>query len=198
MALLHSAERVYPVFMAIKTARWARADLERFPRDGNRYEVLDGELLVTPQAAFDHQGVSMRLAFALHGYCSAHGVGVTVGPGAVIFGENELQPDIEVVGGVSFPTQKTWEDLPYPILAVEILSPFSASRRRDLNTKRLAYLKLGIAEYWVVDLDKRCVHVWSTGHAEAIVMDALTWRPSPALPAFELALDDLFGPSAAE
>jgi Uma2 family endonuclease len=186
------------VVMAIKTARWTRHDLERFPRDGNRYEVLDGELLVTPQAAFDHQGVSLRLAVALYGYCDAHRIGITVGPGAVIFGKNELQPDLEVVGGVTFPTRKTWEELPYPILAVEVLSPFSVSRRRDLDTKRIAYLKLGIPEYWVVDLDARCVHVWSNGHPEKIVTDLLTWRPDPAIAAFELPLDQLFGPPPSE
>ena len=186
------------MFMAIKAARWTRHDLERLPRDGNRYEVLDGELLVTPQAALDHQSVSMRLAVAIYAYCNAHGVGIAVGPGAVIFGDSELQPDIEVLGGVSFPTRKKWDELPYPILAVEILSPSGASRRRDLESKRVAYLGLGIAEHWVVDLDARCVHLWSNGEPERIVTDLLTWRPNSAIPAFELSLDDLFGPPSTE
>jgi Uma2 family endonuclease len=181
--------------MAIETASWTREDLERFPRDGNRYEVLDGELLVTPQAAADHQYVSLRLGAALYNYCNSHGTGLAMGPGAVIFGKSELQPDLEVLPAGLHLRGKKWEALPYPTLAVEILSPFSASRARDLDTKRKAYLELGIPVYWVVDLDKRCVHVWSNGRAETIVTDVLHWHPDPAIVAFRLPLDELFGPA---
>ena len=48
--------------MATKTRRWTRADLASLPDDGNRYEVLDGELFVTPQAAYRHQRIAFRLA----------------------------------------------------------------------------------------------------------------------------------------
>jgi Uma2 family endonuclease len=185
------------VFMAIETAkRWTREDLERFPRDGNRYEVLDGELLVTPQAALDHQGVVGRLFFALFGYCLAHGVGEVVGPGAVIFGRNELQPDCEVLPSGSVMRGKSWQEAAYPILIVEVLSPFATSRRRDLVTKREAYLKLEVPEYWVVDLDARRVHVWSGGQSERIVSDVLLWQPDPAIAALEIRLDDLFAARA--
>ena len=181
--------------MAIKTARWTRHDLERFPRDGNRYEVLDGELLVTPQASPDHQVVAARLFVALYSYCKTHRAGLAVGPGAVIFGKNELQPDIEVFGDNSYRPGRTWNELPYPILVVEVLSPFAVSRRRDLDTKREAYLRLGIPEYWVVDIDQRHVHVWSSGRDEAIVSDLLRWTPNAAIAPFELPLDQLFGPA---
>jgi Uma2 family endonuclease len=182
--------------MAIKSARWARDDLERFPRDGNRYEVLDGQLFVTPQATPDHQIMALRLTIEIHNYCWAHGVGVAVGPGAVIFGENELQPDIEVLPAGGYQPRKKWADFPHPILAVEVLSPFNASRRRDLDAKRKAYLKLGIPEYWVVDHEARHVHVWSGRRAEKIVTDVLRWNPDPAIVPFELPLHELFGPLA--
>ena len=180
------------MFMAIETAEWTRDDLERFPRDGNRYEVLDGELLVTPQAAPDHQFVALRLTIALHDYCNEHGVGLVLGPGAVIFGKNELQPDIEVLIRGSVQRGKTWEEMPYPILAVEVLSPFAASRRRDLDDKRKAYLGLGIPEYWVVDHEKGYVHVWSGGRAVKIVSDILRWHPNPAVAPLEVVLAELF------
>ncbi|HEV8410962.1 MAG TPA: Uma2 family endonuclease [Gemmatimonadaceae bacterium] len=180
--------------MAIESAtkRWTRKDLERFPADGNRYEVLDGELLVTPQAALTHQIVAVRIASALHVYCELHGVGVTTGPGAVIFGKNELQPDCEVLPPGSVKRGNTWEDVPCPLLAVEVLSPFAVSRRRDLDAKRKAYLGLGIAVYWVIDHEARRAHVWSGGRAERIVSDVLTWQPDPAVAALEIQLEDLF------
>src|SRR6185369_2826864 len=74
---------------------WTRADLARLPDDGNRYEVLDGALLVTPQASLPHQRVAFRLAVAIDAYTARHGVAHVVGPGAVPFGANELQPDVQ-------------------------------------------------------------------------------------------------------
>jgi Uma2 family endonuclease len=182
--------------MAVKSARWTKEDLERFPRDGNRYEVLDGELLVTPQAELDHQVVAARLFSALYAYCMERGVGSAVGPAAVRWGKNELQPDIEVIPGYKFGTGQTWDTAPRPNLVVEVLSPFAASRFRDLDAKRKAYLRLGIPEYWVVDLEHRRVHVWSGGHDEAVVTDALRWNPNPDVAPFELPLEQLFGPTA--
>jgi Uma2 family endonuclease len=183
--------------MATKPARWTRDELERFPEDGNRYEVLDGELLVTPQAAPDHQVVAIRLATALYTYCSAFGVGLAVGPGAVVFGENELQPDIEVIPGDSYRPGRKWSDFPPPILAVEVLSPAGAARGRDLDLKRKAYLRIGIPEYWVVDLYERCVHVWSAGREETIVRDVLRWNPNPEVDTFEITANQLFGSAGA-
>lgn len=178
--------------MATENARWTRFDLERFPEDGNRYEVLDGELLVTPQAAPNHQSVAMRLSYALYHYCEATLVGETVGPGAVVWGKNELQPDIEILPVGSIRRGSEWEEFPAPMLVVEVLSPFAVSRRRDLDVKRIAYLTLGVPEYWVVDHENGQVHVWSGGRAVKIVTDVLRWHPDPAIAPLEISLDKLF------
>ena len=78
---------------------WTRADLARLPDDGNRYEVLDGQLLVTPQATYAHQRVAIELAMRLEIYARQHAVAHVVGPGAVPFRKNELQPDVQVIPG---------------------------------------------------------------------------------------------------
>jgi Uma2 family endonuclease len=178
--------------MATETTRWTRFDLERFPEDGNRYEVLDGELLVTPQASPMHQLVVARLMGALFNYCKTNRVGLGLGPAAVVWGANELQPDIEVLPVGSITRESEWEQLPCPLLVVEVLSPFAVSRRRDLDVKRIAYLKLGVPEYWVVDHASRQVHVWSRGHAVKIAADVLRWHPEPAIAPFEIDLTTLF------
>ena len=180
------------MFMPIETAEWTREDLERFPRDGNRYEVLDGELLVTPQASVDHQFVGGRLFGKLFTYCEAHRTGLACSPGAVIFGRNELQPDIEILPPGSVRRGKKWDEMPAALLVVEILSPFAVSRRRDLETKRDAYLRVDVREYWVVDHDENRVHVWSGGRDETIVTDVLRWQPDPSVPALEIELGKLF------
>ncbi len=175
---------------AVRTRLWTRADLARLPDDGNRYEVLDGALLVTPQAAFEHQRVATRLAVALTRYCDAHGIGVVVAPGAVPRGRSELQPDVQVVPGTP-PRRAKWTSLPRPLLVVEVLS--DSTSRRDLGVKLDAYLRWGIAEYWVVDIDARCVHVFRPGGPEGRVIDAvLTWQPVAGVPALALQLNELF------
>lgn len=169
---------------------WTRADLARLPDDGNRYEVLDGALLVTPQAAFRHQRVAMRLSFALHAYCERHGIGVVVGPGAVPHGESELQPDIQVVPGPVAP-DADWTELPRPMLVVEVLS--GSTRTRDLGIKRDAYLRWGIPTYWVVDPKAKSVAVTTAGGGEPEVHQGLLrWSPSDAIPSFELDVAALF------
>jgi Uma2 family endonuclease len=115
---------------AIKTRPWTRADLARLPDDGNRYEVLDGELLVTPQASVSHQRIAIELSMALEQYCARHSIGFVVGPGAVPFGKNELQPDVQVIPGPPPPAKTKWTALPLPLLVVEILSDSTSVERR--------------------------------------------------------------------
>src|SRR5579862_9510550 len=110
------------VTKAPRTRPWTRADLARLPDDGNRYEVLDGQLLVTPQASFPHQYAASELIAALGVYCRQHALGVVVGPGAVPFGKNELEPDVEVVPVAPRDITDTWDDAPRPILVIEVLS----------------------------------------------------------------------------
>lgn len=167
--------------------RWSRADLERLPSDGNRYEVLDGELFVTPQASFPHQRIALLLAFALEPYCAQHGFGVVVSPGAVIFGESELQPDVQLIPGESQRLSRKWEELPRPLLVIEVLS--DSTRSRDLDKKREAYLRTGIPVYWVVDAEERRALVWTAGADDALmVMETLKWQPLPGLAPLEVPL----------
>jgi Uma2 family endonuclease len=176
------------------TLHWTRADLARLPDDGNRYEVLDGRLLVTPQAAFGHQHVAFALARKLADYCERHGVGFVVGPGAIIFGRNELQPDVQVCPGALPAASTAWIRLPRPILVAEVLS--ESTRRRDLEDKRDAYLRRRkIPDYWIVDLDARLVLTWKPGSAEpGIVSDVLRWQPRAEFPPLEIRTDSLFPP----
>ena len=181
------------MLMATKVRRWTSADLESLPDDGNRYEVLDGELFVTPQAAYDHQRVAMRIAIALHPYCRQHGVGDIVGPGAVVWAKNELQPDVEVIPIHERPRPKAkWRELPRPILVVEVLS--DSTRGRDHGKKRRAYARLRIPTYWTVDIDEQSIEIWSADASESLtVIDVLKWAPLANVPPLEIPLDSIFG-----
>ena len=174
-----------------RTRRWTRADLARLPDDGNRYEVLDGELLVTPQARPFHQIVAGRLARALAPYCEAHGLGTVVGPGAVVWAKNELRPDVMVIPpGVRIPMAAKWEDFPTPALVIEVLSP--GSERHDLGKKRDAYLRIGVRDYWVVDPERRRVLVFRPGVDEPVTeSERVRWVPRHDVPPLELVVEVL-------
>jgi Uma2 family endonuclease len=76
-----------------------------------------------------------------------------------------------------------------PILVVEVLSP--SSRRRDFGPKRELYLDTGIAEYWIVDLTARCIHV-ITPDAERVVTDEMEWTPTGATTPLRFSVPTLF------
>ena len=176
--------------MATSTKPWTRADLERFPDDGNRYEVLDGKLLVTPLPSIPHQGVATNLIYAIKGYCVQHSAGLVAAPGAVPNGDSELQPDIVVVLGVGMHDVAEWDQLPRPALVVEILSP--STQRYDERVKRDAYMRWGVAEYWIVDIEKREITLVRPGRDDERVVDTLRWHPRPEIPALEITIAEIF------
>lgn len=121
-------------------------DLDRMPDDGNRYELIDGEIFVTPAPAYRHQKIALRLYARLDAACPPH-LDVLAAPFAVrLNSENEMQPDVLVAPAEAF----TEKDLPVaPSLAVEVLSPSTALR--DLNNKKDKYERIGVRSYWVID-----------------------------------------------
>lgn len=123
-------------------------DLEQIPDDGHRYELLDGALLVTPAPAWQHQQVQGATFVALWNACP-QGMRVLGAPFAVrLTPDTELQPDILVARY----TDLRPKNLPTaPLLAVEVKSPSTALI--DLNLKRAAYERHGVASYWILDPD---------------------------------------------
>jgi Uma2 family endonuclease len=159
---------------------WDYSDYARLPDDGNRYEVIDGELLVTPAPSPLHQLVSFRLAMELHAYVERHRLGVVLPDVDLLFQTGQfLRPDFLVVPESSRPgiTRRGIEMA--PSLVVEILSPTSGPI--DLVKKPARYGDFGIPEYWVIDPEERCAWVWryAAGASEGErVVGRLEWRPA--------------------
>ena len=83
--------------MAVSVPRYTIADLERFPNDGYRYELLDGVLIVTPSPSNAHQIIVSRLQFRLTQAVMITGEAQVVGPGAItVPPRTQLEPDILV------------------------------------------------------------------------------------------------------
>lgn len=149
--------------------------LDDFPDDGNRYELLEGTLLVTPGPSMEHQIVATRLVTLLAVALgrAAHVMAV----GVIQRGDNtQLQPDILVLPA-TYPPNTNWREVHGAWLAVEVISP--SSRVYDREIKRGAYLALGVEEYWLVDRRARSIEVFKAGRATgSIVTDVIEWQPA--------------------
>jgi Uma2 family endonuclease len=157
-----------------------------------RYELIDGQLLVTPAPGITHQRAVRDLVAALATYVHPHRLGeVLMSPADIALEpESVLQPDVFVIPAGAEPPRR-WSDVHALLLAVEILSPSSA--RYDRVTKRRFFQRVGVPEYWVVDLDARAVERWHPGDERAELLDErLTWQPEGAGEPFALDLASFF------
>jgi Uma2 family endonuclease len=126
--------------------RWRWEDLEQFPEDGLRYEVVEGALVVSPSPSARHQDVAFHLAKALDA-AAPHEFVARIGPFDLVFPEGDsLVPDLLVVRR---DTDTDRAAVIPPVLVVEVLSHFR--RHYDLVTKRERYAAFGVPRYWVVD-----------------------------------------------
>jgi Uma2 family endonuclease len=176
-----------------ETARtWTREMVLALPDDGNRYELFDGELLVTPAPAGLHQVALMRLYNVIAPYVLEQHLGETLwSPADLSLGGDQLsQPDLFVVPFLP-PPPMAWSGFPDPILIVEVLSPSTA--RADRIVKRRRFQRVGIPEYWIVDLDARAVERWRPGDERPELLDErMTWNPEGAAAWLEIDLPGLF------
>ncbi|MGH7232788.1 MAG: Uma2 family endonuclease [Nitrospiraceae bacterium] len=125
------------------------SDYAGIPPDGKRYEILEGELFVTPAPTPLHQRVSKRLQRQLESYFEGRSLGeVFDAPIDVILTTQDVvQPDLIVVTETTQISQRGIEGA--PLLVVEILSP--STRDHDRITKARRYAQLGVRHYWLVD-----------------------------------------------
>ena len=182
---MHMANRVQK--------KWTLEELHSLPDDGNKYELIHGELFVTPAPTPSHETILARLTRILDPYVAANGLGYVFHPRAVIrMGDDtEVEPDL-MVRQPPETTTTDWAEAPLPILVVEVAS--DSTRRRDRMQKREAYTEAGIPDYWTVDGRDRTVRIVRVGHADVTTEDAFTWHPAGAADPLRIALVDVFGP----
>ncbi|MGN9812619.1 Uma2 family endonuclease [Micromonospora sp. BQ11] len=126
--------------------RWREQDLADLPENGNRYELVDGSLHVTPPAGPDHHELADDIRMTLRltappGWRVIREIGVRIPDGNLI-------PDITVLRPGA-PRDRMWSEPADIALVVEVESP--NSRRHDRFTKPALYAEAGIAAYWRVE-----------------------------------------------
>ena len=174
------------------TLREVRALIDESPLATPRYELVDGELLVTPSPVSRHQLAVRELLVPLHLYCAAERVGETLTSPCDIELEEEslLQPDIFVVPSVEWRRLNGGLPVRELSLAVEVLSP--SSSRHDRVRKRPVYQR-NVPEYWIVDLDARLIERWRTEDARPeLVTTSLEWMPPGTGSPFVLDVERYF------
>ena len=164
--------------MATQAKRWTLAELYRLPDDGNKYELVRGDLFVTPAPSVGHETILACLNEILVPFVVANGLGKVFHPRAVVrFESSEVEPDL-MVRRLHPDGSPDWDDAPTPSLVIEVLS--DSTRRRDIGEKRQLYIDAGVPEYWIVDPEDRSVVVVRPGDSDRRTTSQLIWTPTAA------------------
>lgn len=156
---------------------WTVEKLHALPDDGNRYEIIDGVLYVTPAARYVHQAVLRQLSEVLRPYARSLSLDVMCLAADIQYSHRTLvQPDLFVYPVVPGKPIRGWADVQPLQLVVEVLS--RSTQRRDRTVKRALYQAQTIPEYWIVDVETRSVERWRPDATEVeLDTDVLCWHP---------------------
>jgi Uma2 family endonuclease len=174
------------------------ADLEATPDDGNRYELIDGELYVSTSPSTFHQSVLTNILVPMHIYLRQNPIGkVYPGVGIVFDDFNGVIPDLVYLSNARY--EQTWANGKFtgsPELVIEILSPGIANERRDRHVKRNLYSSRGAHEYWIVDPEKRSMEIHRKrkqgGLEFALILQAEDELTTTLLPGFTIPVEAVF------
>lgn len=164
--------------MSLSHTDWNADMLNDLPDDGNRYEVIDGELFVTPAPTVIHQFAVGELYALLLPYAKRVGIDLVFAPAAVRFADRrEVQPDVFATPRLPDGRRSDrFTDVGILLLAVEVLSP--STIRTDRFRKRTLYQDEGVADYWIVDTMSRTIEHWTPRAVEPeIRSDVIEWQP---------------------
>jgi len=173
------------------------ADLDLMPDDGNRYEIIEGEIYMSRAPTITHQCVVHNLQMGIGSFLTGNPIGLIVpGPGVIFDDFNGVIPDIVFVSNERRAQVASGERFTgAPDLVIEIVSPGAENERRDRTIKRRLYGRFGVKECWLVDLLTRSVEVYKlveSGLELAATLRGEDELTSSALPGFRLNLTDLF------
>ncbi len=140
--------------------KYTYQDLLSTPEDGKRYELFEGDLVVSPAPTTLHQNTIFNLTLIVGGYVRKEQLGkVFIAPCDVYFREDVVvEPDLLFVSHARLSIVKDEHIAGAPDLAVEVLSP--TSEVRDKGYKFKLYAEEGVKEYWLSDYTKRTLQVY--------------------------------------
>jgi Uma2 family endonuclease len=191
--LFPTPSRAYAMGMPAQNPGWTAEMARALPDDGERYEVLDGELFVSPAPSFNHQRLVFHLARILDDYVRAHKLGeVFIAPADVEFSPQRLlQPDVFVIPPTPGKRPQSFQDVGRLLLSAEVLS--AATARTARMEKRDILREERVPEYWIVDADARVFERSTPEDARPEVLAArITWQPAEHIPPLVIELPRFF------
>jgi Uma2 family endonuclease len=180
--------------------RYTYADLERFPEDNFRREIIDGDLIVTAAPSTRHQRAVVEVSAALVAYRNQRGGDVFPAPTDVFFSDNNVvEPDVLFVRADHMERVEVKFVRSAPDVVVEVSSP--STRRLELVRKLELYERFGVPEYWYVDLQADRIEVYTLAGHRYETPRLLTRGErlaSRQLPRFEIDVDTVLGKAATD
>ncbi len=170
-------------------------DLQLFPNDGKRHELIDGEHIMAPAPETKHQDTAGNLFALLRAFVRQNKLGrVFVAPVDVVFSEYDvIEPDIVFVSRTHQQIVTKANLRGAPDLVVEILSP--STKEIDRKTKFKLYEKYGVREYWIIDPDAETIEIYALRAAGYALLQKFSRGDvvrSEVLPGFACAVDEIF------
>ena len=195
MRAAETAFRSDEVFDQKEFRRW----VEQRPRaDLNRYELIDGRIVITPPAGWTHSGFAAALVHLLNQHVRGRKLGMVFesSAGYDLPSGDTVEPDASFVSAERFATRRPAKPDEFlrivPNLVVEVLSPSTA--RRDQTEKKAIYANNRVDEYWIVDPKRKCVTIYRLGrrgYGAGVTLVSGTIR-SRVLPTLDITVEDIF------
>ena len=178
-----------------RSKRWTYEEYARLD-DEQRYEIIDGELLMAPAPDWTHQDWSRKLFRRMDKFVMDRQLGeVAYAPVDVILdSENVVQPDLLFIARSNLSILQTRGVFGAPDLLVELISPSSV--RRDRYMKKALYARFGVKEYWIVDTGNRALEIWKLQNRQFelhCMVEEKGKVTSLVLPGFEFDLSEIAG-----
>lgn len=173
------------------------ADLDLLPDDGNRYEVIEGELFVSRAPSLTHQLVSGNVYSSIRGHLDQEPIGIVVaGPGVIFSDISGVIPDVIFISKERRDEIASGEKvIGAPDLVIEIVSPGAGNERRDRVVKRQLYATYGVREYWIVDFESRSIEIYVNDGQTLVLAATLSERDeitSSVLPGYRCKVERIF------
>lgn len=173
------------------------ADLDATPDDGNRYELIEGELFVSRAPSVPHQRIIHNLQMNIGSYLARNPIGILIpGAGVILSDYNGVIPDLIFISEGRRAEIAAGDKITgAPDLIIEVMSPGTENRQRDMVVKRQLYGKYGVKQYWIIDPENRAVELYRVREQSLEKVATLTHQDdvaSPLLPGFQMKVQEIF------
>ncbi|HLR33053.1 MAG TPA: Uma2 family endonuclease [Fodinibius sp.] len=181
--------------MATQTKPLTYDDYRSLPGDGNQYQLIGGQLIMSPSPTYFHQVISLNLSSTLNQYVSENKLGkIIYAPFDLVLSMRDVvQPDLMYISAGRTDIIAENNVVEAPDLVIEILS--EATKIIDRTRKKTLYEQNGAREYWIVDPREQTIDqlILREGTFElAGTFDSSQILTSPALEGFTLPIDKVF------